>query len=357
MKEFRVAVFGAGNIGAALAAHLAGGGFAVEVFDPSEQALDKLRELDLPVTIRLLPREDALVPLLEKCHAAVAAAPDWAVPAVARAAAAACTHYLDFSPARAEKMEALAALARERVVLTGCGVSPGIVENIARGLLAQCAPASDLTIRVGSLPRYPTNRLGYGQIWDIDGLIDEYTQPCEALRDGAPATIAPLEGLEHVALDGVNYEAFATSRGLADLDEFRKAGLRNVTFKTLRYPGHLEHMKFLLDDLGLRARRDMLRSLLLNGLPIVEEDVLILFLTARGDRGARKFETSASYAFRRSAALGPFNTMTSVAAGYAAALLARLRDGALGKAGFVAHRDIASDELLRSRYLAPLRAD
>ena len=358
MGDFRVTIFGAGNLGAALAAHLTRGpgGFAVEILDPSEQALDRLRELGLPVALRLLPREEALAPALKHSDAVVAAAPEWALPAIARAAASAGTHYLDVSPPRAATTEILAPLARRRVVLNGCGVSPGLVGNAARSLLARCAPVGELSIRVGSVPRYPTNRLGYGQIWDIDGLIDEYTQPCEALRDGEIASLAPLENLEHVAIDGVTYEAFTTSRGLAEIDMFRAAGLRNVTFKTLRYPGHLDHMKFLLDDLGLRSRRDMLRSLLLNGLPIVDDDVLILLLTARGDRGARKFETSASYRFRRDAALGPFNTMTSVAAGYTAALLARLKDSTLGDSGFVAHRDIAIDELLRDRFLAPLLA-
>ena len=359
MGEFRVTIFGAGNLGSALAAHLTRGpgGFAVEILDPSEQALDKLRDLNLPVVLRLLPREDAIVPVLKQSDVVVAAAPEWALPAIARAAASAGSHYLDFSPPRAATAQILAPLAHGRIVLNGCGVSPGLVGNVARSLLARCAPVGDLSIRVGAVPRYPTNRLGYGQIWDIDGLIDEYTQPCEALRDGEVASLAPLESLEHVAIDGVTYEAFTTSRGLAELEMFRAAGLRNVTFKTLRYPGHLDHMKFLLDDLGLRGRRDMLRSLLLNGLPIVDDDVLILLLTARGDRGARKVETSASYRFRRDATLGPFNTMTSVAAGYAAALLARLKDGALGESGFVAHHDIAIDALLRDRYLASMLAD
>lgn len=49
--------------------------------------------------------------------------------------------------------------------------------------------------------------------------------------------------------------------------------------------------------------------------------------------------------------------MTSVAAGYAAALLARLNDGALGESGFVAHHEIAVEALLRDRYLASMLAE
>ncbi len=357
MVDFRVSIVGAGNIGSALAACLGtAGGFAVEVIDPSEEALDRLRDLNLPVSLHHLGSHEPLANLLKQSDVTVAAVPERAVPAIARAAASAGTHFLDFSPLHADTRQALERLAGERVVLNGCGVSPGLVENIASSLLARCAPVSELTIRVGSIPRLPTNRLGYGQIWDIDGLIDEYTMPCEALRGGERIHLAPLEGKEHVVLDGVTYEGFTTSRGLKDLAMFAAAGVCNVTFKTLRYPGHLEHMQFLLDDLGLKNRRDMLRSLLLNGLPIIEEDELVMFLTAGSARGARKLEASSSYRFRPSPALGPFNAMTSVAAGYAAGLLSLLRNGDLGERGFLAHHSVSGAGVLENPYLSPLLA-
>ncbi|MDI6837587.1 MAG: saccharopine dehydrogenase NADP-binding domain-containing protein [Rhizobiaceae bacterium] len=355
MGDFRITIIGAGNVGSALAACLAtSGGFDVHVVDPSEQALDRLQELGLPVRLHHLGPHEPLANRLKQSDVTVAAVPERAIPAVARAAASAKTHFLDFSPPHAETRQALEPLAGERIVLNGCGVSPGLVENIASGLLARYAPVCDLTIRVGSVPRFPTNRLGYGQIWDIDGLIDEYTAPCEALRNGEHVLLAPLEGKEHVVLDGVTYEGFTTSRGLKDLAMFRAAGVGDVTFKTLRYPGHLDHMQFLLDDLGLRTRRDMLRSLLLNGLPIVEEDELVMFLTARSARGARKLEASSSYRFRPSATLGPFNAITSVAAGYAAGLLSLLRDGDLGGSGFVAHHAVSHAGVLENPYFSPL---
>jgi saccharopine dehydrogenase-like NADP-dependent oxidoreductase len=355
MERFKVSIFGAGQVGSALAGYLSGdGGLAVDVIDPSEQALDKLRDLDFPVTLHHLRHAEAIPGLLGGTDVTVAAAPDRAIASIARAAAVAKTHFLDFSPLNPAAGKELLPLAADRVILNGCGVSPGIVETIASSLIARHAPICDLSIRVGSLPRHPTNRLGYGQIWDIDGLIDEYTNPCEALRNGERVWLAPLEGLERVVLDGVTYEGFTTSRGLKDLTMFSKAGIRNVTFRTLRYPGHLDHMLFLLDDLGLRNRRDMLRSLLLNGLPIIEEDELVIFLTARSERGARKVEASVSHRFRPNSALGPFNAITSVAAGYAAGLLSMMRDGKLGTSGFVAHQAISSHEILRNQYLAPL---
>ncbi|MBP1843332.1 saccharopine dehydrogenase-like NADP-dependent oxidoreductase [Rhizobium petrolearium] len=355
MTVFKVTIFGAGKIGSALAIALsAREEFSVLVIDPSEQALDGLRDRHLSVKSHLFRRWDELPALLRERDATVAAVPQRLVPEIAKAAVGAGTHFLDFSPLQPDTRQILEPLARQRVILNGCGVAPGIVENIATGLIADSGPIQDLTIRVGSIPRFPTNRLGYGQIWDVDGLIDEYTKPCEAIRDGRMTTLTPLEDIERIMLDGVAYEGFTTSGGLKDLELFRQMKARNVTFKTLRYPGHLDYMRFLLDDLGLKFRRDMLRSLFLNGLPIIEDDVLLLFLTAKGLSDNRKVERSLSVKFRPNSALGPFNAMTAVASGYAASLLLLLRQGELGTEGFVAHNRVPSQRLLESSFLTPL---
>ena len=67
-------------------------------------------------------------------------------------------------------------------------------------------------MRVGALPAFPTNALKYNLTWSVDGLINEYCNPCEAIHDGQQIEVLPLEGLEHFSLDGTEYEAFNTSR-------------------------------------------------------------------------------------------------------------------------------------------------
>ncbi|MET5021013.1 saccharopine dehydrogenase C-terminal domain-containing protein, partial [Burkholderia pseudomallei] len=62
-------------------------------------------------------------------------------------------------------------------------------------------------MRVGALPEYPTNALKYNRTWSVDGLINEYCQPCEAVRDGRRQGVQPLAGLEHFSLDGIEFEA------------------------------------------------------------------------------------------------------------------------------------------------------
>lgn len=356
MTRLKVSIFGAGKIGTALATNLSeNADFSLEIIDRSEEALDHLRAMQIDATLRTFRHPEDLPALLSGQDVAVAAVPQTAVSEIARAAARANVHYLDFSCSGTQTLEILAELSGQRAVFTGCGVSPGMIGNIACGLLEENFGVTDLTIRVGAVPRFPTNRLGYGQIWNIDGLIDEYTRPSAAIRDGRPVMLAPLEEHGKLSVDGVNYEEFITSGGVGDLAIFSEFALKNVTFKTIRYPGHLDYMRFLLDDLSLRGRRDMLRSVLCNGLPIIEEDVLLLMVTARGTRSRLPTEKTLCYRFSPDQQKGPFNALTSVATGYAATLLSLLRQGDINPKGFIAHHRLNTEEILSSPFLKPLR--
>lgn len=355
MSKLKVCVFGAGEIGTALAATLSNSDrFAVKVVDPSDDALERLRDLNHDVELQLLSGPDSARSVLCDQDVAVAAVPDGAAKDVALAALAADVSYLDFTCPTDALQQILAPLSGKRAVLTGCGVSPGLVGNIACGLLSALAPVTDLTIRVGANPDVPTNRLGYGQIWNLDGLINEYTRPSAAIREGNVTWIEPLEGLEALRIGGAPYEAFTTAGGLGDFSIFGHSPPRNVTFKTIRYPGHLDYMRFLLDDLGLRHRRDMLRSLLFNGLPIIEDDILLMVLTARGFRGRQPVEKTVHHRFAPNRAFGSYNALTSVAVGYAAALLSMLHASQFPKTGFIAHQHVDTQLLIESPYLAPL---
>ncbi len=355
MAKLKVCIFGAGEIGSALALALAANeGFAVQVIDRSEEALDRLRAMNIQAVLKSFGHSDELQGLLSGQDVAVAAVPEGAVNEVAQAAARARVHYLDFSCARPETRAILAPLSEHRAVFNGCGVSPGMIGNVACGLLDAFSPVTELTIRVGAIPRYPTNRLGYGQIWNVDGLIDEYTRPSAAIRDGKAVTVSPLEEYGQLSIDGVSYEEFVTSGGVEDLSIFSDSAPRNVTFKTIRYPGHLDYMRFLLDDLGLRHRRDMLRSLLYNGLPVIEDDVLLLVVTARGYRGRQPTERTICHRFSPNRTLGPFNALTSVATGYAATLLSMLQGGEIPAQGLIAHHRIDTATLLSRDFLRPL---
>ena len=355
MTQLKVTILGAGRIGTALAATLAGKPeFCVDVVDRSEETLDQLRAMQIDVALRLCHHPEELRAILTGRDVAVAAVPENALKAVATAAAQANVHYLDFSGARPETRDILASLSTRRAIINGCGVSPGLIGNVAWGLLNKDTAVTDLTMRVGAVPRYPTNRLGYGQIWNVDGLIDEYTRPSAAIRDGKAVTLSPLEDHRTMSIDGIAYEEFITAGGIEDLSIFSEFSPTNITFKTIRYPGHLDYMRFLLDDLGLRARRDMMRSLLCNGLPIVEDDILLMMVTARGIRGRQPTESTVCYRFSPPAEQGSFNALTAVATGHAATLLSLLQQGEIASTGIIEHHRLETGRLLSSEFLKPL---
>ena len=142
-------------------------------------------------------------------------------------------------------------------------------------------------MRVGALPQYPSNALNYNLTWSTDGVINEYCEPCEAIVEGELVEVPALEEREEFSLDGVTYEAFNTSGGLGTLCETLKGKVRTLNYRTIRYPGHAAIMKALLNDLGLRHRREVLKDIFENALPATLQDVVIIFVTVSGRKNGR----------------------------------------------------------------------
>ena len=87
------------------------------------------------------------------------------------------------------------------------------------------------------LPAFPTNSLKYNLTWSVDGLINEYCHPCEAIRGGKNIEVLALEGLEHFSLDGTEYEAFNTSGGLGTLCETLAGRVQTPGLQERALPG------------------------------------------------------------------------------------------------------------------------
>src|SRR4051812_29397704 len=220
MKQ--VTVIGAGKIGSMIADLLArSGDYAVTVADRSAEQLDRLQTL-APVGKAELDVLDAkaLGRLLDGRFAVVSAAPYHLTTKVAEAARAAGAHYLDLTEdvASTRIVKALAKDA-DTAFIPQCGLAPGFITIAAAALCRRFEVLHDVRMRVGALPKYPSNALNYNLTWSTDGLINEYCEPCEALVNGEPHETAPLEELEEFSLDGVTYEAFNTSGGLGTLCE------------------------------------------------------------------------------------------------------------------------------------------
>jgi saccharopine dehydrogenase-like NADP-dependent oxidoreductase len=206
-------------------------------------------------------------------------------------------------------------------------------------------------MRVGALPKYPSNALNYNLTWSTDGVINEYCEPCEAIVSGHLHETAPLEECESFSLDGITYEAFNTSGGLGTLCETYAGKVRNLNYRTIRYPGHCAIMKALLNDLGLRDRRDVLKDILEHAVPATMQDVVIIFVTVSGWRNGQLVQESYANKIYSRMIGGVMRSAIQIttAAGICAAL-DLLAAGDLPQAGFIRQEDIALDRLLANRF-------
>jgi saccharopine dehydrogenase-like NADP-dependent oxidoreductase len=206
-------------------------------------------------------------------------------------------------------------------------------------------------MRVGALPKFPSNALGYNLTWSTDGVINEYCEPCEAIIEGKLTETPPLEEVEALAIDGVQYEAFNTSGGLGTLPHTLLGKVRNLNYRTMRYPGHAAIMKLLLNDLRMRDTRDVLKSVMEHALPMTQQDVVIVFVTVSGMKDGKLMQLTYANKVYSQDVQGRTRTAIQVttAAGICA-VLDMLASGALTAKGFVKQEDIALDAFLANRF-------
>lgn len=349
-----IVVVGAGKIGSMIAELLGGSGdYAVTVIDRSQQQLDKL-ETRVPVTkvVADIAGGDALERALKDQFAVLSAAPYHATRRIAEAAKAAGAHYLDLTEdvASTRAVKQLAAGARTAFI-PQCGLAPGFITIVASDLISHFDELNDVRMRVGALPKFPSNALNYNLTWSTDGVINEYCEPCEAIVNGQLRETQPLEELEEFSLDGVLYEAFNTSGGLGTLCETLAGRVRNLNYRTIRYPGHAAIMKALLNDLKLRDRRELLKDILENAVPITLQDVVIVFVTVSGKRrGELLQETYAHKIYAASVGGRVRSAIQITTAGGICAVLDLLAEGKLPQSGLIKQEQIPLETFLANRF-------
>ncbi|TFF91587.1 saccharopine dehydrogenase, partial [Candidatus Thorarchaeota archaeon] len=160
-------------------------------------------------------------------------------------------------------------------------------------------------IRVGGLPQEPKPPLNYAMVFSVEGLINEYIEPCMILKDGKITYEDPLVGFEQVEFPEPfgRLEAFNTSGGTSTLPLTYEDVVDNLDYKTIRYPGH-GHSMWVLMKLGLMdstehdfagtkvAPRTVLEGLLTENLPKAEKDATLMRISIEGWKGteSRKIE-------------------------------------------------------------------
>lgn len=354
-----VCILGAGKIGGAIARLLHySGRYDVLVGDISPEAL-KYLESETPVETRVVDVTDhhSVVEAIKGKHAVLSACSFDQNESIAVAALAAGVSYFDLTEdvATTEAVRAVADKAADgQIFMPQCGLAPGFIGILAYDLCRGFEKLDRVKMRVGALPLYPTNMLKYNLTWSTDGLINEYCNPCDAIRGGQRVSLQALEGLERFALDGVDYEAFNTSGGLGTLCETLAGEVTDLDYKTVRYTGHQYLMQFLLQGLRFDNRRDLLKELLEAAVPCTHQDVVLVFSTVTGWRNGKFEQVADARKIYHGDMHGiPASSIQITTATSLCAVVDLHVAGKLPKKGFVRQEDVKLDDFLANEFGKP----
>jgi len=133
------------------------------------------------------------------------------------------------------------------VYIPDAGFAPGISNIVVGYFLSKSSNLKNIRIYVGGLPTEPVGPFAHLVNWSLLDFIDEYLRPARIIQNGKIISVDPLSDVEIVEIRGTKYEAFYTD-GLRTLLKTVRA--ENMFEKTIRYPGHIERMRFLR-EIGL----------------------------------------------------------------------------------------------------------
>lgn len=340
----RIAVVGAGQIGSIIAGMLSDQGHRVTLADASTAQLATVQSRAFEPQIVDASDGRAVAAFLADKDIVVSACPYFLNKGIAKAAVETGTHYFDLT----EDVETTAYIKQiaegaSVALMPQCGLAPGFICVLGADMAARFDKVRTIKMRVGALPLYPTNALRYNVTWSVDGLINEYCNPCEMVYDGKVVLVPALEGIESVMIDGVAYEAFNTSGGLGTLTDTLAGKVDDMSYKTLRYPGHAEIMKLLLQGLGLAQDRDTMRRILGHAAPFTRKDVVVIFVTAIGEKNGRMEEDSVVLRYDGNGEMGAIQFTTAAGC---VSMVELFLAGKLPAKGFVRQEDAALADFL-----------
>lgn len=244
-----ISILGAGRVGSAIIRDLSRDQkYQIIAYDQDPAALEKVKDLDHVEWI--LADLSDLEPLssdLNDCDLVISAVPGGIGFQVLKQILQIGKNVVDISFFPEDPFD-LDPLARENnlTAVVDCGVAPGLCNMIAGHVVEKWDETLTYTCYVGGLPVERTVPYQYKAVFSPADVLEEYTRPARLMRGGEIVTLPALSELEHIHFPGLgSLEAFNTD-GLRTL--LKTLPIRDMTEKTLRYPGHARLMEIFRDS-------------------------------------------------------------------------------------------------------------
>jgi lysine 6-dehydrogenase len=313
----RYAVLGAGRQGACAAWGLGKFGEAESVTladvdqgvaEAAARRVNTLLARDVARAARLDASDPVTTKALLRGHdAAISCVPYFLNEAIAAVAVDARVHFCDLggNTEVVERELALHPEASRRGVslIPDCGLAPGLGNTLGALAVSRFDSAVSVHVRCGGLPVAPRPPLNYMLVFSIHGLINEYTGEAEFLRGGRIVRVPTLTEPESIEFGPPlgTLQAIVTSGGTSTAPKSFSGGkVLDYDYKTLRYPGHWDRIRTLL-DLGLLdptpvsvgpsavRPRDLTAACLIPRLAFPgDKDLVVLRVTAEGERDGKR---------------------------------------------------------------------
>ncbi|MFC0301274.1 saccharopine dehydrogenase family protein [Virgibacillus soli] len=191
-------------------------------------------------------------------------------------------------------------------VIPDLGVAPGMINILAGYGVSKLDKTESIKLYVGGIPVQPEPPLEYNHVFSMEGLFDHYTDPALIIRNGEKVEVPALSEVEQIHFEKFGpLEAFHTSGGTSTLSH-SYPDLSTLEYKTIRYRGHAEKFKLLVDlnltrsdyEVEVNGEKVNPREVLLKVLdPIVElgekDDAVLLRVVVSGSKDGKP----ATYAY------------------------------------------------------------
>ncbi|PYS98333.1 MAG: saccharopine dehydrogenase [Acidobacteria bacterium] len=264
----KILVLGAGRMGLGAAFDLVHNSPGVEVVTIADFDLAKAQDVVAKVGTSKIEAKhvdasnyDEIVALMRGHDSAISCVNYWYNESLSKAAIETGTNFCDLGGNNYVVDSQLALDAEAKAaginIIPDCGLAPGMVSILAMHGAANFDRLDEVHIRVGGLPQDPQPPLNYQLVFSVEGLINEYVEVARVIRDGKIMEVDSMTEIEDLSFYGFPpLEAFQTSGGTSTLPDTFLGKIRELDYKTIRYAGHCEKFKTMI-DLGLCSSEEM----------------------------------------------------------------------------------------------------